>query len=549
MKKTQSVIRIINLLRTAGLTLGWVSLALSPLASVGCNHKAEATSEEQNPIVEVETTYPKVMDLTREIDQPGFLRPWNKTPIYTKIAGIAKDWKVDNGYWVTKGDLMLELRVPEDEQTLLVRAAQVEKAEADLELARESAKAAEAGRESARAEIAAKLATIESAKAQVMRWQAEDVRARKLVITGTFDQQSADEIVNQLKASEAARDEATAKWTSAKATFDQAHAVFKKAEAEIKVAAASLSVSKSAYNHWRDTLAYRMITAPYDGVVTLRNVAPEDFLQPSNSGTTSKAADPIFIVMDTHIMRCSVDVPELDAPLVHKGDIAEIRLQAMPGIVFTGDVALKTEALDTRSRTLNIEIHMKNPASFKLNDKSFDNLRSAGVPEAVVSKLKDMKDKVLVREQFQAEVAKKLNKDELESFRALILTHANPKTELLPGMYANVAIKAKLLNAMTLPADAIESDILADGDRNFCYVVEDGKAHKTFLEVGARCDEGVQVLNKQRADGKWVPFTGTEAVVVDKKKNEDAAPSKLVGPKALRDGQQVKLRSAETPKK
>ena len=44
--------------------------------------------------------------------------------------------------------------------------------------------------------------------------------------------------------------------------------------------------------------------------------------------------------------------------------------------------------------------------------------------------------------------------------------------------------------------------------------------HKTFLQVGAACDEGVQVLRKQRSGGKWEQFTGKEAIVVDQKSGQ-----------------------------
>jgi hypothetical protein len=54
-----------------------------------------------------------------------------------------------------------------------------------------------------------------------------------------------------------------------------------------------------------------------------------------------------------------------------------------------------------------------------------------------------------------------------------------------------------------------------------------------FLQVGARCDEGVQVVAKQQAGGRWEAITGKEAVVI-------------TNPKALQDGQAVKLQAPET---
>ena len=205
----------------------------------------------------------------------------------------------------------------------------------------------------------------------------------------------------------------------------------------------------------------------YDGVITLRNVHEGHFLQPSNSGSTSKAAEPLFVMMRTDIMRCTVEVPELDAVLVKEHDKAIVRFQALPGVEFTGEVTRFSYSLDDHSRTLRVEIHLKNPD---------------GVP---------------------------------------------------PGMYGNVTILTKLKNAWTLPASAIMSDILADGDRDYCFMVEGGKARKTFLKTGTKGDEGVQILSKQRGQGKKEEISGKELVII-------------TNPKALQDGQDVDL---QTPPK
>jgi HlyD family secretion protein len=456
--------RKVNALRTAGLVL---SLGVLCAASAGCGHEAEATdSDEHAKAVVVGTASPQRKDLTRKVYQPGYLRPLEQTPIYTKIAGFAKEPKVDAGDHVKKDDLLVELYVPEVIQDLRVKAAKVDQAKADLKQAKESALSAKAGREAARADIEAVLASIRSAEAQVMRWQAEEVRSRKLVAKGIYDQQTADEVVNQLRASEAMRDETKAKHTAALARFDQASAHYNKAEADVDVAVANVSVAEATYDQWRDWLAYAKITAPYDGVVTVRHVHSGHFLQPSNSGSTSKASEPLFVVMRTDIMRCMVDVPEMDAVLVKDHDKAIIQFQAMPGVETIGEVTRSSESLDEHARTLRVEVHLK-----------------------------------------------------------------NPKGLLRPGLYANVAILAKVPNAWTLPADAIMSDILANGNRSYCFVIENGKARKTFLQMGVRCDDGLQVLRKQRAGSRsWEDFTGTEAVAVTNNR-------------ALQDGQPVQVQA------
>ena len=75
--------------------------------AAGCGHKAEAAAgEPQAQVVKVSTISPMRKDLTREIDQPGHLKPYEQTPIYTKIAGFAKEPKFDIGDLVKKGELL-----------------------------------------------------------------------------------------------------------------------------------------------------------------------------------------------------------------------------------------------------------------------------------------------------------------------------------------------------------------------------------------------------------------------------------------------------------
>src|ERR1700722_5456686 len=93
-------------IRTAGLVLAWTSLSLLPLLATGC-HQKEAGAE-TSTIVEVETTNPVRKDLVREIEQPGVLMPWEITPIYTKMAGFAKEFQHNMGDRVKKDELLLE---------------------------------------------------------------------------------------------------------------------------------------------------------------------------------------------------------------------------------------------------------------------------------------------------------------------------------------------------------------------------------------------------------------------------------------------------------
>jgi hypothetical protein len=79
-------------------------------------------------------------------------------------------------------------------------------------------------------------------------------------------------------------------------------------------------------------------------------------------------------------------------------------------------------------------------AWFKLSDKSLDSLRAGGVPEPVLSKLNPLKNKEFEsKEQLLSELAKLLDKDELQRFQNLVLNHAKM---LLQNKPVSVQFKA-----------------------------------------------------------------------------------------------------------
>lgn len=91
---------------------------------------------------------------------------------------------------------------------------------------------------------------------------------------------------------------------------------------------------------------------------------------------------------------------------------------------------------------------------------------------------------------------------------------ANPAGKLRPGMYAHVHIDVEHASVMTLPSAAI----LTQDNQTYCYCVEQDKAVRTRVRLGAREGDSVEVLKKQAkstkpGDGAWLDISGDEVVV------------------------------------
>jgi multidrug efflux pump subunit AcrA (membrane-fusion protein) len=272
---------------------------------------------------------------------------------------------------------------------------------------------------------------------------------------------------------------------------------------------------------------YARITAPYDGIVTRRNVHTGHFVQPSNSGTTSKAAEPLFVVMRTDLMRLVVQVPENDAPLVKIGAKTSVRLQANPGEEIVDKVERTSWSVDNHDRTLRVEIFLKNPDLFDLTVQLVETLKNDKVPAPVLAKLAHLQNKEFSKDEFTKAIAKALNADEINRYQPVMLKRAIHQ-KLQSGMYGNVSIAADLPNTLCVPADAV----LTDGYRNYCYILEDGKARKVNVRAGIKNDAMTEILMKQLpaskigAEGAWAKFTGTEQVITSNLKSiQDGQPA------------------------
>ena len=86
-------------------------------------------------VLSVNVIHPAVTGATSEIALPGNTQAYNDTPIYARTSGYLKQWFVDIGGHVSKGQLMAVIETPEVDQQLQVAEANLKSAKADRSLA------------------------------------------------------------------------------------------------------------------------------------------------------------------------------------------------------------------------------------------------------------------------------------------------------------------------------------------------------------------------------------------------------------------------------
>jgi RND family efflux transporter MFP subunit len=99
--------------------------------------------------------------------------------------------------------------------------------------------------------------------------------------------------------------------------------------------------------------AFKIIRAPFNGVVTARNTDIGDYIA---SGSGSQ----LFRMQQISPLRVYVNVPQAFADLVKIGNKAELTLEEFPGRKFLGHVTETAKAIDPTSRTLLTELQVPN---------------------------------------------------------------------------------------------------------------------------------------------------------------------------------------------
>jgi len=171
------------------------------------------------------------------------------------------------------------------------------------------------------------------------------------------------EVDQELDQAQAQLDEARAALHLAEVTWRRSQELFKRKV----IAAQDYDTATDTYGENQATViadqanidrlealeAFKIIKAPFTGVVTARNTDIGDYI-PSGSGAQ------LFRMQQTSPLRVYVSVPQAFADLVRIGTDGDLTLDEFPGRKFRGRVTNTARAVDPTSRALLIELQLPN---------------------------------------------------------------------------------------------------------------------------------------------------------------------------------------------
>jgi RND family efflux transporter MFP subunit len=281
-------------------------VALISVTLVGCASSSTPQPQTNGPAstgpIQVATARVESRKLDTTINLPAQVTPYESVDVYPKVTGFIDSIVVDRGSRVKAGEVIAKLSAPE-------LVAQRSQAEATLH--------------GAEAQLAASRAKLASDRGTYLHLEAASKTAG--VVAG-----------NDLHVAEQS------------ASAD---------DAQVEAAQNSVQAARDALRGTEQLESYLEIRAPFDGVVTQRNLHPGALVGPS-SGTAG--SQPIVQIENIARLRVVVPVPEAYAAGVREGQQVTFTVPTFPDRAFHAPIARISHDINQNTRTMQVELDFRN---------------------------------------------------------------------------------------------------------------------------------------------------------------------------------------------
>jgi len=294
-----------------------ITMALAALAGSACSRSRAAASDPPD-VPTVAVAKAARGDIAQSLTIAAEFRPFQEIEVHAKVAGYLKSIAVDVGDRVKAGQQLAILEIPELQDEIRQDEAAVKRASEEIRRAQADVERTQSAHEVAHLN-ATRLAGV--------------MKTRPNLVA----QQDIDEATGRDRVSEAQ---------------------VSTAEAALAAAREQLEIAKAAQSKTQTLFDYSRITAPFTGVITHRYADTGAMIQ---AGTSSQSqALPIVRLSQNDRLRLVIPVPESAVPRIHLGGQVAVAVQSLHKSV-AGTVARFADRLDTDTRTMHVEVDVRNP--------------------------------------------------------------------------------------------------------------------------------------------------------------------------------------------
>jgi RND family efflux transporter MFP subunit len=291
-------VRKTAIVAVVALALAFVAVSIDRY--VKYRRVARATDEAATALPAVDVISAQPVGAVQRLVLPGQTAAWHTSTIYARVNGYVGKWFVDIGDAVHRGQVLALIETPDLDAQLAAARAQL-RAGAAQELVRK--------------------AEVELSRTTYERWR----DSPKGVV------------------SEQEREEKRADYESA--------------EARMKSAQADVALDQAHVDQYTALAQFKEVTAPYDGVITNRDIDIGNLVTAGSTSTTT----PLYVMTQNDPIRIFVDVPQsAAADLVDGATVVQIQSGTAGGREYTAKLTRTSHAVDLQARTVRAEVDIPN---------------------------------------------------------------------------------------------------------------------------------------------------------------------------------------------
>lgn len=322
----------------------------------------------------VEYVNPRMGSIRRAVRMAAEVKPDREARIYGQVSGYVQPHPVEVGTRVDETTTLLEIAAPELDAAVMTAQSRVARATAAIAEAAAAVVEAEQGLAEAKAKEVQAQGMIKQANAHLVEARADFDTKQKIFQRVDRVRQDSPNMVSQdavdrsrgdyevakakVEAADVAVGGAVEDAKVATARVAAAAARIKAAQAGVTAAEAEETLAKSRQGEAEARKAFTTIKAPFAGVVAERMIDTGDLVK---DASRNSGAMPLFRIVADDKLRARFFLSEPDCPHVEVGNEVELFIDVLPGKSYMGTITRIADALDPKTRTMEVEAELDNP--------------------------------------------------------------------------------------------------------------------------------------------------------------------------------------------
>jgi HlyD family secretion protein len=304
--------------------------------------------------------------LSSKVTASGEIRAKEFVDLQSEIAGIITELPVREGASVKKGDILLRIDPIQTNAEQNASRAQYDGALADVRVQEFAIMNAESTLLQNEASLRSSKVELERAENNFARAQSSYKRQQLLHEDGLISRDQYETAQNDFKTAKSALDVAKEQTAQTETQVRSARNSIEQSKNTAKARLASAQRAAADLTRANDQLKKTTLFSPLDGVITQLKVEKGERAQP---GIMSNPEATLMTIANLSVIQAELKVDETDVVNLSLGDVAQVKVDAIPDVVFEGEVTeignspIQSSSATQEAKDFKVIITLKVPSS------------------------------------------------------------------------------------------------------------------------------------------------------------------------------------------